>query len=166
MGDHDREQLFVAMREHAVNPRVRDEELWNEWKEHGKPSYRDVSGNCICGVAIKWEHMMINIHNGTIIGPVGNVCILNALRNRYRCEFCDKQFIKLKRNNMSERIKTGNWTCNPCKRFLRKRHDHRMDDEEHIIWIWTQKKLDSFMTERKKYYQSLGISVEDEVPSA
>ena len=161
MGDHDISRLYSAMREKAENKHVPDTELWREWREHGKANHIDVSSNCICGVSIKWEHEMKNILNGTVISPVGNVCIKNAMWQRYNCRVCKRNFAtEVSRPAIQRRIKTGDWICNPCGVAMKKKHD-RYETDDYLIWLYSLPKPTGILLERKRWFQNKGITVED-----
>jgi hypothetical protein len=120
------------MRENAVNKTVADRDLWKEWKPHGIPNFVDTSGNCLCGHGIKWEHQLINIINGIIIGPIGNVCILNAQWERFECDKCRRKFKDIPRNAIERRIKEYDWVCTQCDKAAVRKFGHVLGNEFYI----------------------------------
>ena len=121
MEGHDIDKLFAEMRRYAKDDTVLDSELWKEWRQDGPPDYIDTSSNCVCGVNIKWEYTMKNIHTGKTIGPIGCVCILHVLSDSYACCRCNTPFNKVGHPAMHKRMKEEDWICWDCKLKITRR---------------------------------------------
>ena len=119
--NHDIHKLFAEMRRLAVNPKAPDNELGREWIQDGPPDWRDVSGNCVCGVRIAWHYKMKNIFNGRTIDSVGSICIKRAIGDKYICVGCSKRFIdQVPRPAFERRLKETDWTCPTCTKQMDK----------------------------------------------